>query len=282
MDLNLFTTFLSVYKHKSITLASEELDLSQPAVSAALKRLELVVGKALFVREGRGIVPTGAAVTLANKIESPMSVLETVEGQQEHLNIYCSEAVLFKVAHIDNITIGETPLNEESIIDDLYTQKVDLVIDGMSSKQQSLIVEEFHAEDAVCLTRMDHPRITEQISLEQYYQEQHIALRVRRNKLSTIEFLSDKPITARKVKIETGSITSMLTIASRSDFIASSSRAIAEEFALDMRLRIHEIPIPLNKIKFNMIYHRRYLNDPFHKTKREALRKAITGDANQA
>lgn len=38
MDLNLLTTFLSVYNRKSITLAAEELKISQPAVSAALKR----------------------------------------------------------------------------------------------------------------------------------------------------------------------------------------------------------------------------------------------------
>ncbi|MEZ9706597.1 LysR family transcriptional regulator, partial [Vibrio breoganii] len=47
MDLNLLTTFLAVYKHSSITVASEQLDISQPAVSAAIKRLEGVVGKAL-------------------------------------------------------------------------------------------------------------------------------------------------------------------------------------------------------------------------------------------
>ncbi|MCJ2376877.1 LysR family transcriptional regulator [Vibrio sp. ZSDZ34] len=277
MDLNLFTTFLSVYKHKSITIAAEELDLSQPAVSAALKRLEASIGKPMFVREGRGIVPTGAAVALANKIESPMSVLETVNGQQDHLNVYCSEAVLFKVAHIENITLGETPLDEASIIDDLYTQKIDLVIDVMSSKQHSLIVEEFHEEDAVCLTRVDHPRIKEQLSFDQYYEEEHIALRVRRNNLNTIEYLSDKPVKSRKVRIETSSIASMLSLAARSDFIASSTRSVAEEFAPTIGLRVHSIPLELQKIKFNMIYHRRFANDPFHKAKRDELRKAITG-----
>lgn len=276
MDLNLFTTFLSVYKHKSITLAAEELSISQPAVSAALKRLESVIGKALFVREGRGITPTGAAVTLANKIESPMSVLDSIEGQQNHLNIYCSEAVLFKVVDIDGITLGETPLEEESIYDDLYTQKVDLVIDVMSHKKHSLIVEEFHSEDAVCLTRIDHPRVGENITLEQYFEEEHIALRFRRNDLDTINYLSEKPVAPRRVKIQTGSIASMLAAASRSDLVASSSRSVAEEFAQQIGLRVHDLPFPLQQIKFNMIYHRRYANDPFHKAKREELRRAIT------
>ena len=94
MDLNLLTTFLAVYKHSSITVASEQLDISQPAVSAAIKRLEGVVGKALFVREGRGIAPTGAAVSLANKIEDPLNIIGTVEQQKNDLKVYCTESLL--------------------------------------------------------------------------------------------------------------------------------------------------------------------------------------------
>lgn len=114
MDLNLLSTFQSVYKLRSITLAAEELDLSQPAVSAALKRLEKVTGRALFVREGRGIAPTGAAVALASKIEGPMSVLETVETQNEDFNVYCSESLLHLVSSVDGLKFHEAPLNEEA------------------------------------------------------------------------------------------------------------------------------------------------------------------------
>jgi DNA-binding transcriptional LysR family regulator len=275
MDLNLLTTFQAVYKNKSITLAAEQLDLTQPAVSAALKRLEAVVGKSLFVRDGRGIAPTGAAVSLANKIESPLGVLETVESQDENLNVYCSESLLHLVSGIDKLQFCEAPLDESELFDDLISQKVDLIIDVLSSKKHSLVVEEIYFEEAVCLCRIGHPRIQDVMSYEDYYNEQHIALKIRRSDLSTIDFLSDEPINPRSIKIETSSISSMLMLASNSDYIASSTRSLAELLAPKLGLNIHAIPLNLNPIKYRMIYHRRYLNDANHKQVREHLKATL-------
>ncbi|CAE6941688.1 Bacterial regulatory helix-turn-helix protein [Vibrio sp. B1FLJ16] len=51
MDLNLIQTFLVVAEFQSYTKAAEQLGLTQPAVSAAIKRLEQVVDKQLFVKK---------------------------------------------------------------------------------------------------------------------------------------------------------------------------------------------------------------------------------------
>jgi DNA-binding transcriptional LysR family regulator len=277
MDLNLLTTFLSVYKNRSITLAAEELDVSQPAVSASLKRLEAVVGKSLYVREGRGIAPTGAAVALANKIQSPMSVLETVEQKQEQINLYCSEVVLHKVSHIEQMHTVVTPLNEQEVIDDLNTQKVDLVIDAMVTRKQSVIVEEIYQEDGVCVTRKDHPRIGDTMTREQYFAERHIALKIRRNNMGTLEHIANEPIEPRKVSIETESLASMIGLAAITDYIGSTTRSFAETFAPRLGLNIHEIPFGVKPIPLSMLYHRRYASDPFHKAKRKEIVEAITG-----
>jgi DNA-binding transcriptional LysR family regulator len=277
MDLNLLTTFLSVYKNRSITLAADELDVSQPAVSASLKRLEAVVGKSLYVREGRGIAPTGAAVALANKILSPMSVLETIQEKQDQINLYCSEMVLHKVSHIQQMHTVVTPLNEREVIDDLNTQKVDLVIDAMVTKQHSVIVEEIHREDGVCVTRKDHPRIGDTMSREQYYAEQHIALKIRRNNLGTLDNIANEQIEPRKVSIETESVASMISLAAITDYIGSSTRSFAETFAPQLNLNVHPIPFDVKPISLSLLYHRRYANDPFHKAKRKEIVEAITG-----
>lgn len=54
MDLNLIQTFLVVAEFQSYTKAAEQLGLTQPAVSAAIKRLEQVVDKQLFVKKRTG------------------------------------------------------------------------------------------------------------------------------------------------------------------------------------------------------------------------------------
>lgn len=53
MDLNLIQTFLVVAEFQSYTKAAEHLGLTQPAVSASVKRLEQVVNKQLFVKRQR-------------------------------------------------------------------------------------------------------------------------------------------------------------------------------------------------------------------------------------
>lgn len=57
MDINLeyYKIFYYVGKMKSITLAAEELAVSQPAVSQAIKNLEEALGSPLFIRTPKGV-----------------------------------------------------------------------------------------------------------------------------------------------------------------------------------------------------------------------------------
>ena len=58
LDLNLLRVFAVVADTGSATVAASRLYLTQPAVSAALRRLTTVVGAPLFVRSGRGLALT--------------------------------------------------------------------------------------------------------------------------------------------------------------------------------------------------------------------------------
>ncbi|MCI8484542.1 MAG: LysR family transcriptional regulator [Lachnospiraceae bacterium] len=57
LDINLeyYKIFYYVGKLKNITLAAEELSVSQPAVSQALRHLEEALGSPLFVRTSKGV-----------------------------------------------------------------------------------------------------------------------------------------------------------------------------------------------------------------------------------
>lgn len=57
MNLNLeyYKVFYYVGKCQSITMAAEELSLSQPAVSQSIRNLEDMLGTALFVRTAKGV-----------------------------------------------------------------------------------------------------------------------------------------------------------------------------------------------------------------------------------
>ncbi|XAS63726.1 LysR family transcriptional regulator [Micrococcaceae bacterium Sec5.8] len=65
LDLNLIRTFLSIYDHRSVTRAAQELSLTQPTVSHALGRLRRALHDPLFVRGPAGYAPTARASELA-------------------------------------------------------------------------------------------------------------------------------------------------------------------------------------------------------------------------
>lgn len=56
MDFDQLFYFQMVAKHKSFTKSSEELNLSQPALSRSILRLEEEMGVPLFERKSRGVV----------------------------------------------------------------------------------------------------------------------------------------------------------------------------------------------------------------------------------
>lgn len=60
INLEYYKIFYYVAKLEGITSAAEELAISQPAVSQAVKQLETALGTVLFVRTGRGVHLTPA------------------------------------------------------------------------------------------------------------------------------------------------------------------------------------------------------------------------------
>ena len=68
LDLNLLRVFAVVAETGSVTEAASRLYLTQPAVSAALRRLTTTIGAPLFVRRGRGVVLTSRGERLRDEV----------------------------------------------------------------------------------------------------------------------------------------------------------------------------------------------------------------------
>ena len=58
LELNHLRVLGALYEQGTVSAAAEALDVSQQAVSLQLKRIRAVLGDPLFVRTGRGMVPT--------------------------------------------------------------------------------------------------------------------------------------------------------------------------------------------------------------------------------
>jgi DNA-binding transcriptional LysR family regulator len=80
LDLNLLLVFESLLSERNVTRAARRLGRTQSAVSAALRRLRQSLGDPLFVRTGRGVVPTERALAIG---ESVIRALADLRGAFE-------------------------------------------------------------------------------------------------------------------------------------------------------------------------------------------------------
>ncbi|MER5477405.1 LysR family transcriptional regulator [Streptomyces sp. NPDC002734] len=75
MDLALLRTFVAVHRAGSFTRAAALLGLSQPAVTSQIRTLERQLGRPLFLRRARGVVPTSIGDELAHRAAPHLDAL---------------------------------------------------------------------------------------------------------------------------------------------------------------------------------------------------------------
>ncbi|MDP2278921.1 MAG: selenium metabolism-associated LysR family transcriptional regulator [Nitrospirota bacterium] len=88
MDIHHLKVFLSVFKNKSFSRASEELSLTQPTISDHVKSLEEELNCKLFDRLGRSIMPTKEAEVLYNHA---MEIIEKADNIKDVIGQFKKE-----------------------------------------------------------------------------------------------------------------------------------------------------------------------------------------------
>lgn len=76
LDGHLLALLVAVYEEGSVTRAAQRLGTTQSAVSHALDKLRCVLGDALFVRSGRGIVATARTEVLVQQARALLDGLQ--------------------------------------------------------------------------------------------------------------------------------------------------------------------------------------------------------------
>ena len=159
VDLELYRVFYTVAKHKHMTRASEELHISQPAISQSIKKLEDQLGGTLFLRSNKGMELTEEGKMFYEYVKGALELINNAEHEftsfkdlsKGEIKIGCSatltKLVLMNVLrdfHIDypNVNIIITNGLTSNLINDLKLGKLDLVIYNESNiKETNLNLE---------------------------------------------------------------------------------------------------------------------------------------------
>ena len=83
IDLNLLVALQVLIEEQSVTRAAERLFITQPAMSKTLQRLRELFDDPLFIRSGRGLVPSPRAVELEKQLPLVLSSVADLVVQGE-------------------------------------------------------------------------------------------------------------------------------------------------------------------------------------------------------
>ena len=159
IDLELYRVFYVVAKNKHMTKASEELHISQPAISQSIKKLEDQLGGTLFLRSNKGMELTEEGKMFYEYVKGALELINNAENEftsfkdlsKGEIKIGCSTTLTklvlmdaLKKYHVDypNININITNDLTSNLINDLKLGKLDFVIFNESNiKETNLNLE---------------------------------------------------------------------------------------------------------------------------------------------
>ena len=159
IDLELYRVFYVVAKNKHMTKASEELHISQPAISQSIKKLEDALGGTLFLRSNKGMELTEEGKMFYEYVKGALELINNAENEftsfkdlsKGEIKIGCS-TTLTKLILLDalkdfnkdypNININITNDLTSNLINNLKLGKLDFVIFNESNiKETNLNLE---------------------------------------------------------------------------------------------------------------------------------------------
>lgn len=282
IDLRLLQVLEATYRLGTLTAASEELHLSQPALSHALNRLRNAFGDPLFVRTSRGMQPTPKADQLA---ESAGRILATVRAE-------LGPAIPFSAGELERtFRLGMTDVGEmvflpklvrrlrteaprvnvvsmtmpaRKLSEGLEAGTIDMAIGpfpdlaGAELKQQILFERGF-----MCLLSADHPRISgDTIATEDFLSEPHLVVfSLGRVNEALERFLGEKKLT-RRVMLSVPHMLCVPSVIVASDLIATVPQSAAENFRNVPGLRMLALPISPPKVRVGLYWSERFSRDP--------------------
>ena len=159
VNLELYKIFYVVAKNKHMTKASEELHISQPAISQSIKKLEDQLGGTLFLRSNKGMELTEEGKMFYDYVKGALELINNAENEftsfkdlsKGEIKIGCSTTLTklilldtLKQFHTDYPNINIEIVNDltKNLITDLKVGKLDFVIFNESNiKETNLNLE---------------------------------------------------------------------------------------------------------------------------------------------
>ncbi|OYX51666.1 MAG: LysR family transcriptional regulator [Sphingomonas sp. 32-66-10] len=270
-DLNLLIAFDVLIEERSVTRAAQRLNLTQSAMSAALKRLRESFSDEILVQHGKRMVPTAAALSLAPDVSAALLNMRAILASGMRFDPASSQRKFRIVAsdYITTVLLGpalrmlhkeapqiqiEITLPRSDILEMLDDGEIDLLISPEQflspDHPRELLFEERHVVVG-CAT---NPIMQRPLDVESYYASGHVATSVSRDGTFIDNYLRGQG-EQRRVDVICAAFSQVPWILPGTSRLALMHERLAKELAPVLGLVIREPPFPLPVMREMMQYH---------------------------
>lgn len=288
--LRVLTTLLA---ERSVSRAAIRMNQSQPAISAALRKLRGVFQDELLVRSGNQMVPTPRGLEILASARLALNELDKlfVAGEafepaatQQLFRIGCPDylATVFLASVVrtlrrraPNAQLMVHPLGPEYDFERaLADGELDIVIGNWPQPPEGLHIAPLLDDAIVCLMWAQHPLARGKLTREQYLHAPHV---VPLPFSSTHRGVIDRHLAALRVTRNARVIVPFFSMApymlAGSDLIFTISRHFADHYARLLPLTVVDCPIDFPPMRFYQIWHGRSQNSDAQRWMRALLKE---------
>jgi DNA-binding transcriptional LysR family regulator len=292
IDLHLIRVLYTVLTERNVSRAAIRLGMSQPAVSAVLKRLRELAGDPLLVRSGAAMVPTDAGLRM---IEPSAGILRAAEVLFTEARGFEPQAArnTFRVAASDYLDpfflpqlvaqikaraplchIEIHPLSADS---DYHTHlaqgEVDVVIGNWLKAPDDLHMGRLFGDEVVCQVSKDHPDVRRPWDAASWLTSEHIApTPLHPGGRGVIDDHLDSLGLQRNITARCPHFGLIPAMVASSLLVLTTGRQYCERFTERLPVKILPCPIEFPQLMYYQLWHERSHASSAAKWLRERVR----------
>lgn len=299
LDLNLLRVFDAVMTEQNLTRAANQLAMTQPAVSNAVKRLRDALGDELLIRTAHGVKPTARAESLWPAVRRALADLEEAVAPRS-FELAKANAT-FRMAMADataglllpplvrliesdapGIDIRMVPLTTREPRPMLLRGDIDLAIGffpGVVAQLQGatdtpIRHERLFAGEYVCVMRKDHPLSDKDLTLDRYCDANHLLVSFSGRARGLVDDALVTLNRERRILLTVNQFFTAGKVVAASDLVMVIPRHLIDATGMSDQLMHKELPFRLPEVHIDMLWHERDARGPGHRWLREQLRNS--------
>lgn len=270
LDLNLLRVFAVVADAGSVTAAASRLYLTQPAVSAALKRLSSAVGGALFTRQGRGLALTARGERLASSVRPHLQALvdaaltpatfdpatseRTVRlGLSDAAEAWLLPPLLRALGReAPRMRLVVLPVQFRTVGEALASRRVDVAVTVADELPAGVRREALFTGGFVCLHDPRHAPVGRRLTAKRYFEHEHVVVSYNGDLRGVVE---DALGVQRRVRCSVPSFHSVGAIVEGTALLATVPELVARSVRrAHPRLRTAALPFTFAPVPLELLW----------------------------